>query len=62
MSCKHCSKELVKNDRYYVNSKEHNNCCLCLVDDKGPLTQQEVARLLWNNKNACVPVGKGSVN
>lgn len=45
MSCQHFERVLVKEDRYYISSLEHNNCVLCLINEKGPMTQAEIARL-----------------
>jgi DNA-directed RNA polymerase sigma subunit (sigma70/sigma32) len=43
MSCRHYESILNENNRYYINSKEHNNCVLCLINDKGAMTQETVA-------------------
>lgn len=43
MSCRHYLLQLKEEDRHFINSEEHNNCVLCLVHDKGPMTQEEVA-------------------
>jgi arginine repressor len=50
MSCKHFAIILVEEDRHYVNSSEHNNCVLCLVEDKGPMTQEEIAKYFGLSK------------
>jgi len=50
MSCNHYSKFLTKEDRYYVNSECHNNCVLCLIQEKGPMTQKQVGEYLGLSK------------
>lgn len=43
MACRHYGYTLAKGDRHFIDSEKHNNCVLCLVYDKGPMTQEEVA-------------------
>lgn len=42
MSCSHYLYTLSEEDRYFIPSLDHNNCCLCLVSDKGNMTQEQV--------------------
>lgn len=49
MSCKHFKERLEEDDRYFIDSEEDLDCVLCLIDRKGSMTQQEVARLLQRN-------------
>lgn len=44
MSCEHFNFKLNKLDRYYIDSKEHNNCVLCLINEKGKMTLDEIAK------------------
>ena len=50
MSCGHYYKTLEEEDRHFINSPEHNNCTLCLVNDKGEMTQEEVSQYLGLSK------------
>jgi DNA-directed RNA polymerase sigma subunit (sigma70/sigma32) len=50
MSCKHYKHILRKEDRHFVDSAQHNNCVICLVDDKGKMTQEEVGNYLGLTK------------
>lgn len=43
MACRHYGYTLSEGDRHFIISEEHNNCVLCLVYDKGAMTQEEVA-------------------
>jgi polyhydroxyalkanoate synthesis regulator phasin len=61
LSCKHYKYKLEEEDRYFVNSEEHNNCCLCLVDDKGPLTQEEIGKYLGYTKMRICQIEKRAV-
>ena len=31
--CKHHAKDLIKTDRYFIDSPEHDNCVFCIIDD-----------------------------
>jgi len=44
MSCIHYEFILKKQDRYYIHSTSHNNCVLCLINERGAMTQDEVAK------------------
>lgn len=44
MKCEHFDHVLDEEERHYIGSPEHNNCVLCLVNDKGPMTQEDVAK------------------
>jgi hypothetical protein len=45
MACSHYPRILIEEvDRYYINSLEHNNCVFCLIQDKGPMVQEEVGK------------------
>jgi len=46
MICKHYNFSLVETHRHYINSEEHNNCVLCLVDEKGPMSYSEIGKYL----------------
>lgn len=35
---------MTEEDRYHIESEEHNNCVLCLIDDKGSMTQEEISQ------------------
>jgi len=50
MSCKHYDFVLIQSDRHFIDSPKHNNCVLCLVKDKGPMTQEEVSKYLGISK------------
>jgi len=52
MNCceRHNFKDIKERKRYFIDSHEHNNCVLCLVDDKGSMTQEEVGRYLGLTK------------
>jgi DNA-directed RNA polymerase specialized sigma subunit len=50
MSCKHYTFKLTENDRHYIISEQHNNCVLCLVEDKGPLSQEEIGMYMGVTK------------
>lgn len=50
MECKHYNRELVEKDRHYVNAPEYNNCVICLVNDKGPMTQEQISEYLGISK------------
>ena len=50
MSCKHYDFVLLDKDRDFISSKEHNNCVICLVEDKGPMTQEQVGKYLGLTK------------
>ena len=50
MSCCHYREALKVDDRYYVNSIEHNNCVFCLVNEKGNMTQEQVGNYLGLSK------------
>jgi predicted ArsR family transcriptional regulator len=44
--CEHYLNGLKKGQRHYVNAPEYDNCILCLVNAKGPMTLQEIAKYL----------------
>jgi transcriptional regulator len=46
MKCFHSKNELKVSDRHYVNSPKHDNCILCLVDDRGAMSQKEISEAL----------------
>jgi DNA-directed RNA polymerase sigma subunit (sigma70/sigma32) len=48
--CRHYDHYLTEEERYFVNSPEDNNCVLCLIDRKGPMSQEEVGRYLGLTK------------
>lgn len=50
MLCRHYEYELVEQDRYFINSKEHNNCVLCLVNDKGAMSLEEIGKYFGLSK------------
>lgn len=62
MSCKHSTAVLSKDDRYYVNSAEHNNCVFCLVNEKGPMTQDEISKYLEISKMRVCQVERRAVS
>jgi len=43
-------RKLTENDRYYIDSEEHNNCYLCLIKEKGSMTQEEVGKYMGISK------------
>jgi transcriptional regulator len=47
--CKHYLT-LSEDHRHYVPSEEHGNCVLCLAEDKGPMTQAEIASYMGLSK------------
>lgn len=61
MKCKHFGYELKEEERYYINSKEHNNCVLCLVEDRGPMTQEEVAQYFGLSKMRICQIEKRAI-
>ena len=50
MACPHYGHKLTEDERYFIDSEEHNNCTFCLVHDKGPMTQEEVAKYFGISK------------
>lgn len=50
MACKHFKIKLEKEDRHFINSEEHNNCVFCLIDEKGPMTQEQVGKYIGLTK------------
>lgn len=48
--CKHYDYVLTEEHRHHVVSEEHDNCLLCLVEDKAPMTQEAVAQYLGVSK------------
>lgn len=48
----HFKHELLDEDsRYYIaGAVEHNNCALCLAEDRGPMTQEQVGNYLGLTK------------
>jgi DNA-directed RNA polymerase sigma subunit (sigma70/sigma32) len=50
MSCKHYSFLLTPEDRHYIISEQHNNCVLCLVNDKGAISQEEIGTYMGVTK------------
>lgn len=44
--CKHYKFTLTEEDRHYVDSLKDNNCVLCLVNRKGPMSQEEIGKYL----------------
>lgn len=46
MACKHFGFILKEEDRHFVNEKKYNNCTMCLIADRGPMTQEEVGEIL----------------
>ena len=43
--CTHKNKKGFK-ERYHIPNFEYNNCLLCLINEKGALSQKEVAEVL----------------
>jgi DNA-directed RNA polymerase specialized sigma subunit len=41
---------LREEDRHFINSEEHDNCVLCLVEAKGEMTQEQVGNYLGLTK------------
>lgn len=50
MNCKHFGCVLSKKDRYFIEDEEYNNCVICLVDARGPITQEEIGNYLGLSK------------
>lgn len=50
MSCPHYPFTLETEDRHFIPSQDHNNCVLCLVNDKGSMTQEQVGNYLGLTK------------
>lgn len=50
MTCKHFGVILTEKDRHFVNEKKYNNCVLCLVNARGPMTQEEIGEYLGLSK------------
>lgn len=50
MKCNHYNRKLNESDRHYINSSECNNCVLCLIDDHGTFTQEEIAQYFGLSK------------
>ena len=50
MSCIHYNKILKEEDRHFVKSESHNNCILCLINEKGPMTYDEIGKYLGLTK------------
>ena len=50
MTCRHYSKNLESEDRHFVPASDFNNCLLCLIDGKGPMTQEQVGNYMGITK------------
>ncbi len=37
-------------ERYFIRASDHNNCVICLVNKKGPMTQEEIGSYLGITK------------
>lgn len=61
MACKHYGRLLDQLDRHFIASEEHNNCVLCLVYDKGPMTQEEVASYFGLSKMRICQIEKKAI-
>ena len=44
MSCNHYEFVLSKKDRHFINSRDHNFCVLCLAEQEGPMTQEQIGK------------------
>lgn len=44
MTCIHRKNDLKKDERIEIDSPEDNNCVLCLVNRKGPMTHDEISQ------------------
>lgn len=40
--CRHYTEVLSQEHRHHIESTDHDNCVLCLIDAKGPMTQEEI--------------------
>ena len=49
-SCQHFEHYLTESDRHFIYSPEYNNCLFCLVNSKGPMSQEEIAVYLGLSK------------
>jgi DNA-binding XRE family transcriptional regulator len=50
MRCKHYGRVLQDGDRHFVESEKHDNCVLCLVNEEGSMTQEQVGQYLQISK------------
>lgn len=41
---------LKESHRHFINAPEHNNCVICLSEQKGPMTQREISTYLGVSK------------
>ena len=50
MKCCHFNNILTESHRYFIDSPEDDNCVLCLINRKGPMTQEEVGEYMGLSK------------
>lgn len=48
--CSHFFETLSEDHRYFVDSSEDGNCVLCLINRKGPMTQEEIGEYMGLTK------------
>lgn len=48
--CPHFHRILSEQDRHFINSLDHSNCILCLVNDRGSMSQEEIGEFLGLSK------------
>lgn len=60
MSCKHYDKKLNPEDRHYIMSEIHNNCCICAAEE-GPKTQEEIGLFLGLSKMRVSQIEKRAI-
>lgn len=51
MSCKHYQDQLNPDHRHHVYCEELNNCVLCVAEERGPMTYEEIAEYLDRDPN-----------
>lgn len=52
---------MTEEDRYHIESEEHNNCVLCLIDDKGSMTQEEISQYFKLTKMRICQIEKEAI-
>lgn len=61
MSCKHYNFDLTESHRHHIESEEHNNCVLCLVDEKGPMNYEQISQYIGLTKTRILQIEKWAI-
>lgn len=60
--CRHYKQKLNKDHRHFVASEEHDNCVLCLVDDKGCMTYEEIGDYLGMSRKSISAIERSALD